>query len=219
MTLILLKYLHIIAFVYWLGGDLGTFFASSQVVRKDISPESRSVALKIMLACDMGPKLSMPIIFMLGAQMGYMMGIVSLPVWALGLLWALTALWFFNIAMIHFREGTNFAHKLAKFDLWFRIAVVIGLIFWAAWGLASGGFSGVWFGWKVLIFAALVACGIMIRINLKPFVPAFMKMMQDGASPKTDAAMSGSLAKCRPFVWCIWLGLFVNAAIGLHLIG
>ena len=68
-TYLLIKYAHLLAFVYWLGGDLGTFLASRQVVNSSNSPEARSVALKIMLACDMGPKLAMPIILPLGMQL------------------------------------------------------------------------------------------------------------------------------------------------------
>jgi len=219
MSLLILKYFHILAFVYWLGGDLGTYFASSQVINKENSRQARAVALKIMLACDMGPKLSMPLIFMIGAQMGYMMGVFIVPLGVLIVLWALTGLWFFNIAMIHFKEGTDFAHSLAKFDLWFRILVVVALVVWAIWGLSSNGFSGDWYGWKILVFATLVACGIMIRIRLKPFIPAFVRMMKDGASDETDTIMHATLMRVRPYVWVIWAGLFLNAAIGLHIIG
>ena len=219
MTLLLLTYLHVLAFVYWLGGDLGTYIASNQVINRENSPDARSVALKIMLACDMGPKLAMPLIFILGAQLGQMSGFISLSSWALILLWGLTALWFMNVAILYFKEGTEFAHRLARFDFWFRTCVVIGLITWVVWGMTNQAFAGQWFGWKVLIFAGMVFCGIMIRLNLKPFIPAFVKMMSEGASQATDDAMHASVLKCRPWVWLIWIGLFVNAALGLHLIG
>ena len=57
MELLFFKYAHIIAMVYWLGGDLGTFFASNQVINRGLSPQARQTALKIMLACDRAPKL------------------------------------------------------------------------------------------------------------------------------------------------------------------
>ena len=34
---LLLKFAHLRAFVYWLGGDLGTFLASRYVIRDDLS--------------------------------------------------------------------------------------------------------------------------------------------------------------------------------------
>ena len=41
--------IHVLLFVYWLGGDLGVFYSSKFVVRPDISPEARAIAAKIML--------------------------------------------------------------------------------------------------------------------------------------------------------------------------
>jgi hypothetical protein len=70
----------------------------------------------------------------------------------------------------------------------------------------------------MLIFAGLVGCGVMIRVNLKPFVPAFMKLVADGASEEVNDALAQSLNRCRPWVWAIWAGLLVNTAIGIHLL-
>ncbi len=39
-----------------------------------------------------------------------------------------------------------------------------------------------WVAWKILVFAGRVSCGVMIRLNLKPFVPAFVKLVSEGPS-------------------------------------
>lgn len=219
-TYLLLKFVHLLAFVYWLGGDLGTFLASRQVVNSSNSPEARSVALKIMLACDMGPKLAMPIILPLGMQLAGMTGMATLPDWGMPLLWLVTAVWFAMVAVLYFREGQPIAARLAPIDLGFRIVVALALL---AWGVAeltgSHALAADWLAIKVIIFALMVACGIGIRLNLKPFGPAFASMLTEGQSPASDQAMQQSIARCRPFVWAIWAGLFINAALGLHLIG
>ena len=79
MTFIILKYLHLLGFVYWLGGDLGTFLASRQVVRTDLSSQARQTALSILLACDLGPRLAMPIMLPLGVHMAGLLGYTSSP--------------------------------------------------------------------------------------------------------------------------------------------
>ena len=219
-TYLLLKFAHLLAFVYWLGGDLGTFLASRQVVDSSNSPQARSVALKIMLACDMGPKLAMPIILPLGVQMAAITGMAILPTWGMPLLWLITAVWFVMVAALYFREGQPIAARLAVVDLYFRIAVALGLL---AWGVAElvGGYAlaADWLAIKLVIFALMVACGIGIRLQLRPFGPAFASMLADGPSLASDQAMQQSIARCRPFVWAIWAGLFINAALGLHLMG
>ena len=217
--LLFLKFAHVIAFVYWLGGDLGTFLASKHVINRELDTSSRQTALKIMLACDQGPKMSMPLILPLGIQIAVLMGLLNLPTWALIVMWIVACYWLANVLILYFNEGKPFTILLSKIDLYFRIIVVAILVLFAASELLNQKMIYAnWVSYKILVFAALVCCGIFIRINLKPFIPAFIAMMQNGATPASDAAMENSVKRCRPFVWTIWLGLFVNAAIGVHLI-
>lgn len=216
---LLLKFAHLLAFVYWLGGDLGTFLASRYVVKDELSTESRHVALKIMLACDMGPKLSMPLIFPLGMQIAFSAGLVTAPLSVVFAMWLIAAYWFSVVLILYLNEGKAFTASLSQLDFYFRLAVVAGLLGYAGSQLMADATDvPAWLSWKILVFAALVGCGILIRINLKPFVPAFTRMMTEGASAETNTTMQRSIQRCRPFVWCIWGGLFLNAAIGLHLI-
>jgi hypothetical protein len=214
-----LKYAHIIAFVYWLGGDLGTFFSSRQVVRSDIGVEARQVALKIMLACDQGPKLAMPAIFALGFQMAVSMQILLAPVWVTALVWLACLYWFCNVLVLYFNEGKPFTARLSQIDFGFRLVVIALLLLSAAHGLAGGSWLVAdWVAWKMLVFAALVACGVMIRLNLKPFGPAFVSLVSEGPSEQANAVLEQSVDRCKPWVWAIWAGLFLNAAIGVHLL-
>ncbi len=216
---LLLKFLHLLAFVYWLGGDLGTFLSSRYVVRDDIGVESRAIALKIMLACDQGPKSCMPLIFPLGLQLGQSSGLTSLPPWLMVVIWLLALIWSINVQYLYFTDNQAGKARVANFDFGLRLLVIAAVLIYAGGALlGTGWITAGWMAWKMLIFAALVACGLFIRVNLKPFVLAFGQMMAAGAKPETDAAMAASLARVRPWVWMIWAGLFANAAIGLHLI-
>lgn len=217
---LLLKFAHIIAFVYWLGGDLGTFLASRQVTNRGLSPESRQTALKIMLACDMGPKLAMPLILALGVHLAYLGGMVAMPGGAVALVWLVCLYWFGVVLVLFLHEGKPFAIRLSRIDFYFRIAVALAIVGWAAGLLlGSGGDAAQWAAWKLLVFAALVSCGIAIRLQLKPFLPAYLEMMSKGPNEAGNRIMEKSIANCRPFVWCIWAGLFLNTALGVHLVG
>ena len=57
------------------------------------------------------------------------------------------------------------------------------------------------------------------RRRLKPFLPAFLELVSKGPSEAGNRVMEKSIGQCRPFVWCIWAGLFLNTALGVHLIG
>ena len=217
---LLLKFAHTIAFVYWLGGDLGTFLSSRQVINRGLSEESRSVALKIMLACDMGPKLAMPLILPLGMHIAYLGGSLAISATAVTITWLVSLYWFSVVMVLFLNEGKPFTIRLSKIDFYFRIIVVLVLLIYAAsLLLGAANTASNWIVWKLLVFAVLVSCGIAIRLHLKPFLPAFIDMTSKGASEAGNRIMEKSIANCRPFVWCIWAGLFLNAALGIHLIG
>lgn len=214
-----LKFLHIIAFVYWLGGDLGTFFSSRFVVDSKLSPAQRGTALKIMLGCDQGPKLAMPLIFALGYSMSMQTGFITLPGWTEAVVWVIALLWFANVNYLYFTQNMEAKARLGKIDLWFRVVVVIGLVGASVAALLGHGLiSQDWLALKILIFGGLVACGIYIRIQLKPFVAAFGELMTTGSTPDVEKTLSSALGRCRPAVYLIWVGLLINAALGLHLI-
>lgn len=216
-TYLLLKYLHVIGFVYWLGGDFGTYLASRHVLNSDLRPESRQIALHIMLACDMGPKLAMPLMLPLGLHMAWLSGALQVSLTSVILVWVVCVYWLSMVLTLHFKEGQPISERLAQFDLYFRMLVVAVLIGWVA-TLVMLGQGALWAMLKLLIFALLVACGVALRFRLRPFVPAFARMMREGASAETDAIIESSIQSCRPWVWCIWIGLFVSAALGMRLI-
>lgn len=212
MTFLLLKLLHLLAFVYWLGGDLGTFFSSRFVVDPKLSPAQRHTALRIMLGCDQGPKLCMPLIFAIGYSLSTQMRLILAPGWVEVAVWVVCLAWFANVNWLYFTQNAAAKARVARIDLWFRVAVVVGLLAAAAFVPAR------WLALKIAIFAALVACGIYIRIQLKPFVAAFAQLMTKGSTPDVEATLSRALGRCRPAVYLIWLGLVLNAALGLHLL-
>jgi hypothetical protein len=216
---LVLKLLHVLALVYWLGGDLGTFFASRFVIDPKLNPGQRAIALKIMLGCDQGPKLCMPLIFACGFDMASSIGLIPGGPALSGAVWLIALLWFANVNYLYFTQNKAAKARIGRIDLWFRVLVVLVLGGVALTALLSGAFIPArWLAAKVLVFAALVACGIYIRLRLKPFVPAFTRLMTEGSTPELEQTMSTSLSACRPAVYLIWIGLVFNTALGLHLI-
>ena len=216
---LLLTFVHLVAFVYWLGGDLGTFIASRQVVRRDIGVEARRVALKVMMACDQGPRLAMPVTFVVGYQMAATAGYLHSPGWLVAAVWVVGLAWFANVLILHHCEGRSFTKKLAAVDLRFRFVVIALILASAGYGLAGADYLvDQRIGWKMLVFAGLMGCGVMIRWHLRPFMPAFAALVADGPDDARNDAVEDSLRRCQPYVAGIWLGLFVNAALGVRLL-
>lgn len=214
-----LKLLHLLALVYWLGGDLGTFLSSRLVVDSSLTPAQRQVALRIMLACDQGPKLGMPLIFPLGFSVAALGHVIEPPMWLHLTVWGVALLWFANVNYLYFSTDAAAKARMTTIDLWFRVLLVALLLAIGIGALTGAGlFHADWLAAKIIVFALLVSCGIHIRLQLKPFVPAFVQLITGGSTPAIEQTLRQCIARCRPAVFLIWAGLIVNSALGLHLI-
>ena len=72
-----------------------------------------------------------------------------------------------------------------------------------------------WIGAKLIIFAALIFCGIMIRKYIGGFIKGIHNIAIDNINEADDLEMKASLDKARIFVLSIWVLLIVEAWIGI----
>ena len=219
MEVALLKFIHILAFVYWLGGDLGVFYSSFYAVNRKLSAEARVTAIRILFALDMAPRISMTLILVTGIHLSYRIGYLPVAPWVIYLSYAVWLGWLAMVLYLHYGKKGPFQPVVTKFDFGFRLALIAGLSTYAAVSLSGqSGVSADFIAWKLLILATLVACGLMVRIKLKPFGPAFAKLVAGNPSQADEDAIGQSIAATRPWVMVIWVGLLLAAALGLHLI-
>jgi hypothetical protein len=208
--------IHVLLFVYWLGGDLGVFYSSNFVVRPDLSPEARAVSAKIMLDLDQIPRICMSLMLTVGGILTAFIGVPHPWYQEIGII-LLGPVWFFCVMYLHFRHGSGAYPLVAKFDMWIRYAVVIGIpisvaVHWETNNLAEYR----WVAAKLLIFAFLVFCGIMVRGKIGPFFATLMKC-RAGETPTAEenAAQLVSLRQVRVWVFMIWAGVFIEGFIGI----
>lgn len=211
-----LKLLHLLCFVYWLGGDLGTFYASHFVARRDLTPAARAVAAKIMMGADLAPRVCMPLTLASGVHLALLSGHLAAPVEAAAAVWALCALWLAGVLRLHHAERGRTAW-LVQLDFAWRVLLVavLGAVALAAL-LGAGPVAQPWLGLKLLCYTATVVCGLMIRVRIRPFGPAFARLVAQGADDAGDRDIATSLAAARPYVVLIWGLLLLSAATGIH---
>ena len=58
--------IHLLLFVYWLGGDIGVFYSSGLSVNRSLSREARQMAGKIMINLDLIPRLCLSLMLTVG---------------------------------------------------------------------------------------------------------------------------------------------------------
>lgn len=216
---LILKYFHILLFVFWLGTDMGTYYSSKFVINPKLTAPQRATALQILLGCDLGPRMAMPLIMPTGIHMASIMGAVKISNLGLGLLWGAALLWLFLVLKVHFGKDETKKKNLKEIDFWIRPIIVFGVSAFAIYSLFVPTYIvAPWISYKLLIVCALILFGLGIRHQLGIFTPAFVNLMQGKNIEESNAIMKTRMDKCLPYVYGIWIGLLLNAAFGVHLI-
>ena len=211
----LARFLHILLFVYWLGGDAGVFYSSRFVVDPRLSRDARLTAARIFANLDMIPRYCMALMLTVGGILAELTGI-SHPAWEMAAIILLGPVWVAMVHLVHARQGTAAGATLARLDVWFRWLVIASIVVSVVHSSMTGRLAGLeWFSAKLLLFAFMVFCGLMIRRNLPPFTAGFRKLATTGATAASDRLMIDSLASCQPYVLLIWAGLALSALLGI----
>ena len=72
-----------------------------------------------------------------------------------------------------------------------------------------------WLAGKLLGFAFLVFCGLMIRRYFGGYGAGYAALMSREPTAEENAAMQASLGQMRPWVLAIWVVLIVEAWLGV----
>ena len=208
--------LHLLLFAYWLGGDIGVFYSSGFAINPKLSRGARQAAGTIMMNLDLIPRLCLSLMLTVGGILTHYYGIEH-PLWQMIGIILLGPIWTCALIYIHFNEGTDLVKKMTKIDYYFRWIMVFTLIASVTYAFIFTDrlAENPWVGAKLIVFAALIFCGIMIRKYIGGFIIGIHNIVTDNINEADDIAMAASLSKARIFVLTIWFLLFVEVWIGV----
>ncbi|MEQ9112035.1 MAG: hypothetical protein RIF37_17365 [Rhodospirillaceae bacterium] len=207
--------LHILGFVYWLGGDVGVFYSSGFVINPKYSPETRLIASKIMMDLDLIPRICMTLMLTIGGTLATMQGVDHYPGQMLAL-WILAPIWLFMVVYMHFRHGSPLSKTLGTVDFWLRRVLIVGIAASVIYTLYSGRLDGTpWLTAKVGLFGLLILCGVMIRKHLPDYIAGIQALAKGSINDEQNNKMAASLNKARPWVLFIWFIVFLEAVLGI----
>lgn len=211
----LVRYLHILLFVYWLGGDAGVFYSSNFVTNPKLTRDQRLTAFKIFVNLDMLPRYCLALMLTVGGILAEFVGYEH-PLWQTIALVALGPIWVWVVHTIHVKEGTEFSKKLATLDRRFRVFMIFAILASVAYHWTTGPLRPYpWLAAKLLIFAFLIFCGFMIRVKIPPFMEGFRTLATTGPTPESDRLMQQGMGASKPYVLLIWAGVAISALIGV----
>jgi len=218
--------LHVFLLVYWLGGDLGTYYSSRYVMKREVGLEARSIALKIMSFCDVFPRICLVLFLPSGITL---MGLNNLGRDQFGG-WRLIPVWIFGFAWLSLVIYEYRSHGVGKHitlirnaDLIIRYLLIVGLLIASSVVLVIGDPFGVqtnprWLAGKVMLYAIAILMGVLIRRELKPFGAAWVALVRSGKSPGSDeieSGIGGAIERSEKYVYLIWVCVIGAAILGV----
>lgn len=213
MALSLATLLHILVLVYWLGGDLGAYYASRFLTDHKRAVPERMLALTILNNIDMAPRSALILALPTGVLLGWLKGWLEAPAWLPLVIGVASLGWLALAWRVHLTHGA--APGLKRLDIavrWIVLALLLGV---GVAGIAGAIALPLFIAGKLIVLAACVGLGLLVRRQLVPLFAPIREMAATGATPATDAAIDGVLGQTRPTVMVIWALLLVAAYLGI----
>ena len=209
-------FLHLLLFVYWLGGDLGVFILAKAAKRTDLSFAERAFALRMAIMIDLVPRLCFAVMFPVGLHVTASGGFALIPDWAILLAWLIAAGWIGLLFAIGRHEGTAKGAQLAHLNLALQAIFLVVLSTLGITALLGiGPLPGGWFGAKILLFALIFAASIGIDFAFRPIGPAFAALAAQGSQPDIERDISAAVDGAIRYVILLYLLIAAIAFLGV----
>jgi hypothetical protein len=217
--LAVLRWLHILAMVYWLGGEWGVFQTSRNVIDRRLSLDERRRHLETAYRIDILARTGIILLLPIGMHMGHLWTVQPYGGSFLIVMWLATALWLGLCWAAFVHRETDLGIRLTKLDEAVRY-VLIPVLLIAAIGslLGHGPFNAGagmrWFSTKILIYALLLVIGLGLRFIMREWTTLFRQIAEHGSTPAIESRLASSLAIGRGLAYGYWVGIAGVAFIG-----
>ena len=134
---LVLVYVHIVLFVYWLGGDLGVYVTSKFVANRNLSLEERFRFMDALFVCDMGPRTALILLLPVGLEMARIIGVISISPAIGGIVWLFSFIWLGVNWWMFYNQRHALTATLRTYDLYVRYALIALLIGGAMYSIVS----------------------------------------------------------------------------------
>jgi hypothetical protein len=215
-TLLILKWAHIIAMVYWLGGEWGVFQTSYHVTNPRLSLDERRRHMETAYRIDILARLGIILLLPIGLHMGYLWGTQPLGGGWLVLMWILTAGWV-GLALAAFvKRGTDAGLRLTLWDDRIRYVLIPVLAGLATWSLLTDWpFQQNWYATKILIYSGLLVIGLILRFVMRHWTLTFRQLAAGGPNAELEAKLTREINLSRKLAYIYWIGIGTVAFIGV----
>lgn len=210
-------FLHLLLYVFWLGGDLGVAVLGAQFRRReDYTLDQRLALLKVLVMVDMGPRTAWAL--MIGSSMSlvHLGGYWVLPIWALILAWAISFFWLYLVWAAFKADQTPKAKRLRKIEMFLKWGLALGYLSVGLYSIDAGvPITEGWLSAKLILFGLIFIAAIMIDVRFKPVGPALIRLVNEGSSDETEIPLRQVMDRSRFWVRITYVLLVIIGFVGV----
>lgn len=216
--LAVLKWIHILAVVYWLGGEWGVFQTSYNIVNRKLSLDERRRHLETAYRIDILARTGIILMLPLGLHMGNIWGVQPFGGVYLTIMWFFTAVWLLLCwSAFYFRE-TDRGIRLTKIDESIRYILIpalfiVSLLSLMGHGPFEAGVGQKWFAAKALIFSLMLVIGLYLRFIMREWTSIF-RLLDEKEDDALEAKLDKSIRQSRKIAYLYWIGISSVAFLG-----
>jgi hypothetical protein len=216
--LAILRWLHILAMVYWLGGEWGVFQSSYNVINRALPLEERKRHMETAYRIDILARTGIILLLPLGLHMGHIWGIQPFGGGWLVVMWLGFAAWLTLTWSAFFTRETDLGIKLTKIDEALRYVLIPTIIIVALMSLFTGGPLAAeegqkWYSAKLLVYGLMLCIGLYLRFVMREWTTLF-RVLAQGPNAEVEAQLKRSIDFSRYMAYLYWIGISMTAFFG-----
>jgi hypothetical protein len=220
---LLLKWGHIVAMVYWLGGEWGVFQTSYHVTNPRLSLDERKRHMETAYRIDILARTGIIMLLPLGLHMGYNFGVQPLGGGFITAIWLLTAAWLTLTWLAFVKRETDTGIMLTLWDERIRYVLIPLLAGLAIWSFIRrdgplGGPAGAWSAWyptKVFLYSMTLVIGLVLRFVMRHWTTIFRQLVAGGPREALEARLRKEIGTARKLAYVYWITILSIAYIGV----
>jgi hypothetical protein len=210
------QYVHILLFVYWLGADLGVFFAARYVARADLALDERLRFLELLLKVDMGPRTALILIIPVGFTLAGELGVVPFVDGWLPAIWLFCVAWLGLAWTLYLSPRGAAAATLQRVD---RIVRQVVILLFLGLGIASlvgdGPIVAPWLAAKFVLFAGVVTIGLILRGVIREWVAGFAALRKGEHLDAANTMITRAHHRATRLAIALWVLVAATAFLGV----
>jgi hypothetical protein len=213
------RWLHILAMVYWLGGEWGVFQTSYNVINQKLSLDERRRHMETAYRIDILARTGIIMLLPLGLHMGHIYGFLPiLDGIGLAIMWLLALSWLALCWAAFFKRETDAGIQLTKADEAIRFVLIPALLIFGIMGLMGQGIVDVgegqhWYPAKMVTYGLMLVLGLALRFIMREWTTLF-RVLAAGPNQTAEAQLERSINTGRTIAYFYWIGIATTAFFG-----